>query len=337
MWASQDQNGFNNEITALKAAIKQFPKLKVDGLSVGSEDLYRITPTGIASAAGTGQDPTTLTNYINQVKTIVHGSAWGNVPVGHVDTWTAWVNGSNSGVIGASDFLGVDAYPYFQNTMANSIDNGQALFQQALGNTQGVASGKPVWITETGWPVSGKTENQAEASAKNAKAYWDSVGCLYFGTTNTWWYTLDDSVGGATPSPSFGLSADLKTSLYDLSCMGVSNSSSSTTAVAATATTAGLSASLAGASAIASGMAFSTAGSGPIVTGAPYGGNGSSNGTSGSGSGSGTGSGSRPTPTSTKASGSSPSSTALSTGGAAAVRGSVLTVAAAIAAALAFL
>lgn len=36
--------------------------------------------------------------------------------------WTAWVNGSNSAVVEAVDWLGTDAYPYFQNLEANSVD-----------------------------------------------------------------------------------------------------------------------------------------------------------------------------------------------------------------------
>ena len=51
----------------------------------------------------------------------------------------------------------MDAYPYFQNTMSNTIDSGEALFFDAYNATVGVAGGKPVWITETGWPVSGPT------------------------------------------------------------------------------------------------------------------------------------------------------------------------------------
>lgn len=280
LWASEDSNAFKNELAALSSAISMNGLAQyVVGISVGSEDLYRISPTGLSSPnAGAGQEPSTLVDYINSVKSLTKGTAFDKVPIGHVDTWTAWVNSSNSDVINAVDFLGVDAYPYFQNTMANSIDNGQALFQQAFGNTQGASGGKPVWITETGWPVSGPTENQATTSTQNAKSYWDSVGCPNFGKVPTFWYTLEDGVSDPTV-PSFSVAHD-GTPLFDLSCSGVSNQSSSTTAFAATATTAGLSASIAGASSLPTG-AFSTGGSGAIVTGTGSSGSGSgaSNGT----------------------------------------------------------
>lgn len=82
-----------------------------------------------------------------------------------------------------------------------------------------VAQGKPVWITETGWPVSGPTEAQAVASAANARAFWEAVGCnTLFDKINTWWFQLDDYP--TTPIPAFGVvgTAISTTPLYDLSC-----------------------------------------------------------------------------------------------------------------------
>ena len=73
--------------------------------------------------------------------------------------------------------------PYFENTIANSIDVGNSTFFDAYDNTVG-ASGKPVWVTETGWPVSGAQENQAVASTQNAETYWQQVGCTLFDNIN---------------------------------------------------------------------------------------------------------------------------------------------------------
>ncbi len=165
-----------------------------------------------------GADAATVSNYIGQVKQAIAGTALSSVPVGHVDTWTAWVNGTNSAAITASDFIGMDAYPYFQNTFNNPIDQGKNLFQSAFDATKAVAQGKPVWITETGWPVSGKNENLAIPSTSNAKTYWDQVGCPLFGNTPIYWYTLQDA-DGTTPNPSFGVITSASTTpLYDLSC-----------------------------------------------------------------------------------------------------------------------
>lgn len=117
LWASAGDANFANEIAALKSAIGTYGSQLgglVAGISVGSEDLYRISPTGILNKENPGVGPDVLVGYIKQVRDAIAGTPLSGVPVGHVDTWTAWVNASNDAVISASDWLGVDAYPYFQ-------------------------------------------------------------------------------------------------------------------------------------------------------------------------------------------------------------------------------
>lgn len=111
LWASAGQANINNEIAALKTAIAQHGAAFTDliaGISVGSEDLYRISPTGIANNSPVGAGPDVLVNYIKQVRAAVKGTSAAN-KIGHVDTWTAWVNGSNVAVIDNCDWLGMDA------------------------------------------------------------------------------------------------------------------------------------------------------------------------------------------------------------------------------------
>jgi glucan endo-1,3-beta-D-glucosidase len=250
-----------NEISALTSAVQIYGTSFTDlvvGLSVGSEDLYRVSPTGIENMSGVGANPADVVNYIAQVKNALSGTPLSGVSIGHVDTWNAWTNSSNNAVIEAVDWLGVDEYPYFQNTVSNSIDDAYNLFWAAYDATSAAAMGKPVWITETGWPVSGKAENLGIASIANAQTFWDEVGCASaFGKVNTWWYVLQDAAP-TTPDPSFGLvgsstsDSTLSTQpLYDLSCSNVTlpasllssstSSSSSSTAISSihsTATTA---------------------------------------------------------------------------------------------------
>ncbi|EAA32983.1 glycoside hydrolase [Neurospora crassa] len=222
LWASAGDAAFTNELQALSSAIQQYGTALgrlVAGISVGSEDLYRISPTGIENKENPGAAPLTIAHYIKQVRDIIAHTALDGVPVGHVDTWTAWVNSSNQVVVDASDFLGFDGYPYFQKTQQNDIGHSKSLFDDALSATKAASQGKPVWITETGFPLSGKTMGQAVPSIANAKYYWDQVGCPLFGSTNVWWYTMQDSAP-ATPNPSFGLigSTLTTTPLFDLSC-----------------------------------------------------------------------------------------------------------------------
>ncbi|KAL8818036.1 MAG: hypothetical protein Q9223_003240 [Gallowayella weberi] len=231
LFLSSTDEAFNNELTALRSAITQYGQDLVDlviGISVGSEDLYRISPTGIENKSNPGESPDAVVRRINAVRQALSGTILGSKPIGHVDTWTAYVNSSNAAVIEAVDFIGVDAYPYFQTTQPNSIENGALLFFEAFNLTVSVSLGKPVWITETGWPLSGPISAQAVANLANAKTYWDNVGCRVFGQINTFWYTLRDSFPN-TPSPSFGVAGSSLSNvpLYDLTCPGRSSSSSS--------------------------------------------------------------------------------------------------------------
>jgi glucan endo-1,3-beta-D-glucosidase len=225
LWASSPQDVFNNELTALKNAISQYGSAFSDlvvGISVGSEDLYRESPTGILSNAGTGQSPDILVDYIGQVRSAISGTVLSSKPVGHVDTWETYTNSTNAAVVAAADFLGLDEYPYYENTNENSVANANTLFFNAYNAVAGVANGKPIWITETGWPTTGPTENLAVPSVDNAEAYWKSIACeLISRNIPTWWYILQDSA-----TPSFGLVASGEQPKYDLSCPSVATSSS---------------------------------------------------------------------------------------------------------------
>ncbi|KAJ6108628.1 glucan endo-1-3-beta-glucosidase eglC [Penicillium sp. IBT 18751x] len=229
LWASG--GNMANEITALKAAISAYGSAfgdKVVGISVGSEDMYRNSVTGSKSNAGPGVEPEVLVEYIKEVRAAIAGTSLSGASIGHVDTWDAWTNSSNAAVIDALDWLGFDGYPYYQLTDSNSIDNAKALFDESVARTQAVANGKEVWITETGWPVSGPTEGEGVASLANAQQYWDQVACPLLGQTNTWWYMLAD----AGASPSFGVSSSTSntTPLYNLRCNTTSSTSSSSAA-----------------------------------------------------------------------------------------------------------
>ena len=208
VWA-EDAAHYDAEKQALLKAVQTYGFDWVVAVSVGSEDLYRGDTTA-----------STLAQQIYDVRgmlSTVSGYST-SVQVGHVDTWTAWVDGANSAVIEACDFVGTDGYPYFQNTEANGIDVAYNLFFDSLQNVRGtvnsVKSGVWVWVTETGWPTSGVTENQAVASVANAQQYWSTVACAAFNDGHTLWYSLQDF----NASPSFGVVDANFNALYDLSC-----------------------------------------------------------------------------------------------------------------------
>ena len=224
LWASAGDAQFGNELAALSNAINQYGTAFTDrvvGISVGSEDLYRSSPQGVANSAGVGVGASTIIDYIGRVRSTISGTGLSSKPVGHVDTWTAWVLPENSQVISSVDWLGHNSFPYFESTKPNSIDQAYNNFYDAVGATEGVSTGKPVWVTETGWPHTGPTSGQAVANVANAQRYYSEVGCSLFGTRNTWWYTLSDA-NTAQTEISFGVAGagnpPSTTPIFSLSC-----------------------------------------------------------------------------------------------------------------------
>lgn len=219
LWISGGDAAITNEIAALEAAIVTYGTSFTDlvvGISVGSEDLYRDSDGEVGTTA------TYLIDCISKVRSAIADTDLSGTPVGHVDTYDAFLNSTNSAVIEAIDWIGFDGYPYWETALANSIDDANTRFYTGYNETLALANGKPVYVTETGWPVSGDDQNLAVASAANARQYWQTIACsLISSGINIWWYTLQESQYG-TASPDFGVygAGDLSTLTpsYDLSC-----------------------------------------------------------------------------------------------------------------------
>lgn len=201
---TEDAVHYDAEKAALLAAVHQYGYDWIAAVSVGSEDLYR----GDTSAES-------LASQINDVRGMLWGAGAGALMVGHVDTWTAWVNPANNAVIQACDFIGTDGYPYFQDA---SVNDGYNVFWQSVTNVGNMVAqvkpGTPIWITETGWPVGGGAMGAAMPSVNNAHMYWESVACTAFSKMDTFWYTLQDY----TSSPSFGVVDANFIPLFDMTC-----------------------------------------------------------------------------------------------------------------------
>ncbi|RDA84169.1 hypothetical protein CP532_3918, partial [Ophiocordyceps camponoti-leonardi (nom. inval.)] len=220
IWAS-GTTSIDKELAALHAAVKKLGKSFTDlviGISIGSEDLYRNSQTGDKNKAGIGSSVETIVGFIKQFRREFANGPLAKVPVGHVDTWDAWTNATNRPVIDNIDWLGVDEYPSYQSGEGNSIENAARLFEEAYQKTLGVSGGKPVWVTETGWPLSGPDWDQAKASVDNSQRYWREIGCRkLFNKVPTFWYNLRDS--NPANKLKFAITKDLSTKpLFDLSC-----------------------------------------------------------------------------------------------------------------------
>lgn len=157
LWASAGRGVYENELNALLRAARELGSPftdKIIGISVGSEDLYRSSPQGVANNAGVGATGAEIEGYIGWMRDWIRGTALENKPIGHVDTWTAWILPENRGVANAVNWLGHNSFPYFETTRPNSIDLARENFYTAIGQTESVSGGKEVWVTETGWPRS---------------------------------------------------------------------------------------------------------------------------------------------------------------------------------------
>lgn len=118
LWASAGRGVYENELNALLAAARDLGSAFTDrivGISVGSEDLYRSSPQGVANNAGVGATGAEIEGYIGWMRDWIRGTALESKPIGHVDTWTAWVLPENRGVINSVNWLGHNSFPYFES------------------------------------------------------------------------------------------------------------------------------------------------------------------------------------------------------------------------------
>ncbi|KAH7398205.1 glycoside hydrolase superfamily [Pyrenochaeta sp. MPI-SDFR-AT-0127] len=219
IWAS-GTNNIDNELKALNAAVKEYGTSLTDlviGISVGSEDLYRVSEPGIRNKAGVGNSAETIVKFIKTTRERLASTTLKDIKITHVDTWTAWVNSSNKAVIDNIDFLAVNAFPFYESERDNQIGNAASLLSSALNATEAVAGGKEVWITETGWAYTGPAFGAAQATLDNAGKYWKDVGCALFGKKNVFWYTLRDA--NPDNKVKFAITDKLSTKpRFDLSC-----------------------------------------------------------------------------------------------------------------------
>ena len=146
-WLGNDKTQNDKEVTAL---IKLGKSGLVDIAVVGNETLMRNELT-----------ERELIVYINRVKSALPG-----IPVGYVDAYYQFVERPK--LIAACDILLANCYPFWEGC---SIEKSVTYLKQMYAVTQQVANGKPVIITETGWPNKGDNTKDAQPSENNAMKY----------------------------------------------------------------------------------------------------------------------------------------------------------------------
>ncbi|KAF6817723.1 glucan 1,3-beta-glucosidase [Colletotrichum plurivorum] len=212
IWCS-NTNDIAVELKALEAALVWGPKFAdlVVGISVGHEDIYRYISEGPKS----GKTLDDILEFVDKVRKAIKGTILEKKPVGHSEPWVVFAN-INSSFVDKLDFIGANIMPFYdEETEKVSIAK---QFDKALAGVREKSRGKPVWITETGWPITGESKNGNKASVANACDFWQEIGCRrLFSKVNVWWYNLRDSNRGLVNS--YAISKNLTTEpVFDLTC-----------------------------------------------------------------------------------------------------------------------
>jgi exo-beta-1,3-glucanase (GH17 family) len=129
-----------------------------------------------------------LIDYINRAKQGAPG-----VPVGYVDAYFLFVN--HPAVSDACDMIFANCYPFWEGYPAeHALVYMQEMYRQATN----AAKGKPVIISETGWPNAGTPDRGAVPSFENAVRYFinayqwadkEDIDIIYFSAFDEVWKT----------------------------------------------------------------------------------------------------------------------------------------------------
>ena len=180
-WISDDRARNEKEIESLIALGK---KGLVDIAAVGNEVLHRNEIT-----------EQELIGYITRVK-----EALPNIEVGYVDAYYQFLNRPQ--LIAHCDVLLVNFYPFWEgatNEYALSYLNNMMLL------TDGIANGKRIIVTETGWPTAGQTVVDAVPSIPNAMKYFitvqewaknNNIALFYFSSFDESWKVKQEGTVG---------------------------------------------------------------------------------------------------------------------------------------------
>lgn len=181
-WLGKDEEKNEQEISAL---IELAQAGHVDIAAVGNEVLYR-----------NDLPKEKLLEYLRRCKEAVP-----NVPVGYVDAYYEFTR--HPDICELCDVILANCYPFWESCqMEYSLMYMKQMYQQA----KAAAQGKPVIITETGWPSRGEALGAATPSEANAIKYFlntqhwsreENVEIFYFSSFDESWKIGDEGEVGA--------------------------------------------------------------------------------------------------------------------------------------------
>ncbi len=150
-WIGTDEEKNEEEIQGL---IKLAKDGFVDIMAVGNEVLLR---------GDMSEDQ--IINTIERVKMEVP-----NIPIGYIDAYYLFAN--HPKVADASDIIMANCYPFWEGY---SIDHAFIYFKEMVQIAKNAVKGKPVIISETGWPNLGTAFEESVPSYENAVRYFINI------------------------------------------------------------------------------------------------------------------------------------------------------------------
>lgn len=103
--------------------------------------------------------------YISKVKEVLP-----NIPIGYVDAYYQF--SERPRIVDACDIILINCYPFWEGC---NIDDASVYLKQMYTVAKTAAQGKPVIITETGWPSDGDNIKDAVPTPENAMKYFINV------------------------------------------------------------------------------------------------------------------------------------------------------------------
>ncbi|WP_299366289.1 glycosyl hydrolase family 17 protein [Winogradskyella sp.] len=183
-WLGDDKNDNEQEIEGLIQLAKEGC---VDVAAVGNEVLYRNDLT-----------LEELVGYINRVKEALSGM---NIPVGYVDAYYEFSR--HPILVESTDVVLANLYPYWEGCpIEYALGHMQAMYGQVVD----AAQGKPIIITETGWPSQGGGLRGAIAGEEAAMKYFidtmrwtkeNEIPIFYFSSFDESWKVGPEGEVGA--------------------------------------------------------------------------------------------------------------------------------------------
>ncbi|KAI7869049.1 glycoside hydrolase superfamily [Spinellus fusiger] len=156
LWIDRPET-FDSELKALADITSQYSLENVEAAIVGSEVLYR-----------GDTDADSLAAYIQKVKAILGPKG---VQVTNADVYYKLP----PNVIQQVDFVMMNAFPYWEGV---TVEQGAATLMSHYDYVKTISQGKPVRISETGWPAGGGNFGASIASPENQALYLSKVLCI---------------------------------------------------------------------------------------------------------------------------------------------------------------